>query len=161
MTTVTNESFPEKIWDDIKDFFAKQGPVVKSITAQADALVNEFKNLEESTVGQFLESGIEAIIPASTGLINAVHIALPIVCVDLNWAVNEEGKSDALIITDALAYLAQLKTKDPVLYAGALNTLSTKIGTILSGDKGLTLTTEQSLLLSPIAHNPNIVNTAA
>lgn len=148
-------TFLATLWDKVKTFFHSASDVVHDVVIMADEAVNKIKELEQSQVGQFLEMGIETIIPASTGLINAFKLWLPVVVTDLNWAVKEEGKTDAEKVQDALAYLASIKGTD--IYATQLNSLNALIQKFLSDNQGAGMTIQQALTASQVVHNPELI----
>lgn len=151
----TNENFLEKIWDSVKSFFSGASPVIHEIVTVADNIVNGLKALDSSTVGQFLESGVEALIPASTGLVSAFKLWLPVAVTDLNWAVKEDGKTDAQKVSDAVAYLATIKGTDT--YATQLNSLNALVQKFLSDNQGAGLTIQQALAVSQVNHSPDLI----
>lgn len=142
-----------RFWDWIKSL----SPAGQAIISTADKLVNELKVLEASDAGQFLEGTIEAVVPASTGLVNAFKLWLPVVVTDLNWVVVEEGKTDAQKIADAVAYLKQLKISNPDAYAGQLNTLNALIQKWMSDNQGEGITMPQALAISQINHSSDLL----
>lgn len=152
-------NFLENLWDKVKSLFSKADTLVHTIVTLADELVNKLKDLEESEAGQFLETAIETLIPASTGLINAFRLWLPIVVTDLNWAVQEEGKTSEEKIADAIAYLTKLKVINPDAYAAQLNTINALIQKWLSDNQGAGLNMPQALTITQVNHNPDLVAT--
>lgn len=155
---VSDENFFEKIWDGIKSIFSKGGIFLKMITSAADTYVNAFKNLEQSQIGQFLESAVEGIDPALTPAITLVHNALPKILTDLNLAMTAENLAPADIVNQGLAAINVLKTADPALYAGTLNTINAKVQTIIGDKVGVVIPIAQALLASPAVHNPSFAN---
>ncbi len=149
-------NFLTDLWNKVKSFFHSASPIVHTIVTVADNAVNTIKVLEASNVGQFLESGVEAFIPASTGLINAFKLWLPVLVTDLNWAVKEEGKTDVQKVQDALAYLASIKGTDT--YASQLNSLNALIQKWLSDNQGAGMTIQQALTTSQVVHNPDLIS---
>jgi hypothetical protein len=147
-------NFLETLWNKVKSLFSGADTLVHTIVTTADNLANAIKNLEASQVGQFLEVGLEALIPASTGLINAFKLWLPVVVIDLNWAVKEDGKTDAEKVADAVAYLESIKGTDA--YAAQLNTLNALIQKWLSDNQQGGLTIQQALTISQVNHNPDL-----
>lgn len=148
-------NFLGNLWDKVKSLFHTASSKVHDIVTIADNVANAVKTLEASTVGQFIESGIEALIPASTGLVNAFKLWLPVIVTDLNWAVKEEGKTDAEKVADAVAYLESIKGTD--VYASQLNTLNALIQKWLSDNHGAGLSIQQALTISQVNHNPDLV----
>ena len=148
-------TFLKDLWDKVKSLFHSASPLVHTIVTIADNAVNAIKTAEASQAGQLLESGLEAIIPASTGLINAFKLWLPVIVTNLNWAVKEDGKTDAEKIADALAYLESIKGTDA--YAAQLNTLNALIQKWLSDNQQAGLTIQQALTVSQVNHNPDLV----
>lgn len=148
-------SFLASLWEKVKTFFHGASIAVHSIVDIADKIANAIKTVEASQVGQLLETGLEAFIPASTGLINAFKLWLPKIVTDLNWAVAEEDKTDTQKVADAVAYLASIKGTD--VYAAQLNTLNALIQKWLSDNQGAGITIQQALTVSQIIHNPDLV----
>lgn len=148
-------SFLSGLWEKVKTFFHSASTEVHSIISIADNIVNAIKSVEQSQVGQLIETGLEAFIPASTGLINAFKLWLPKIVIDLNWAVAEEGKTDTQKVADAVAYLASIKGTDA--YAAQLNTINALIQKWLSDNQGVGMTIQQALTVSQVNHNPDLV----
>lgn len=144
-----------KLWDKVKSLFSSASSEVHTIVSIADKIANEIKTLEASQVGQFLEVTLEALIPASTGLVNAFKLWLPVIVTDLNWAVAEEGKTNTQKISDALTYLASIKGTD--VYASQLNTLNALIQKWMSDNQGAGVTIQQALTMAQVVHNPDLV----
>lgn len=145
-----------KLIAGILNIFHKAEPIVDEIVGQADKVVNVIKTLESSQVGQFLIDGVETIIPSSTGLINAFNLWFPKIAGIITTAQVETGKTDAQKVQDLITYLQGLKTNDPVLYAGALNTINTAVQQFLSTNQGVILTIPQSLAIGQVAHDPTL-----
>ena len=146
------------LWDKVKSFFSGASNQVHDIVTIADKIANEIKTLDESTVGQFLTSTIVTIIPAASGLVNAFQLWLPKIVTDLNWAVKEEGKTDAEKVTDAVNYLTSLKASNPDAYASQLNSINALIQKWLSDNQGAGLNIQQALTISQVNHNPSLVS---
>ena len=146
------------LWDKVKSFFSGASGTVHEIVTIADKIANEIKVLDESQVGQFLTVTIETIIPSTTGLINAFQLWLPKIVTDLNWAVQEDGKTDAQKVTDAVNYLSKLKASNPDAYASQLNSINALIQKWLSDNQGAGLNIQQALTISQVNHNPNLIS---
>ncbi|MGZ3750787.1 MAG: hypothetical protein ACXVB0_14690 [Mucilaginibacter sp.] len=151
-------NFLADLWNKVKTFFSGASSEVHTIITIADNVANEIKKLEATDVGQFLEVTIETIIPSSTGLVNAFKLWLPKIVTDLNWAVQEEGKTDAQKISDAVTYLTNLKASNPDAYASQLNSINALIQKWLSDNQGAGLNIQQALTISQVNHNPNLVS---
>lgn len=152
-------NFLIKIWDDIISFFT--GKQIQAIGSRANELVNAFKKLDESTVGQFLETTLQDIYPPATGILDAIHIAIPQILIDLKLVTGaDSGKNNATVILEGLTALNDLKAKDPILYAGTLGTISQKIQTIEAGAIGVALTSDQAAVNAIISHDPEVVKYA-
>ena len=127
----------------------------------AENLLNALKAFDSSVVGQTIESIFEAYIPASTGLINAFRLQLPIWLIDLGWIKNEAGKTLDEQWQDALTYLNSIK--DPKVKATQLAALKslflhffgTNAGATVNGKE---ITIQQMITLSQPTHDPNIVS---
>jgi hypothetical protein len=153
---MSTTNFLSNLWEKVKTFFHGASTQVHSIVDIADKIANAIKLAEASQVGQLLETGLEAFIPASTGLVNAFKLWLPKIVTDLNWAVAENGKTDAQKVQDAVAYLASIKGTDA--YAAQLNTLNALIQKWLSDNQGAGMTIQQALTVSQVNHNPDLVS---
>lgn len=127
----------------------------------AEGLLNALKSFDNSIVGQTVEGLIEQYIPASTGLINAFKIQLPIWLIDLKWIENEATKTLEEQWQDALDYINTIV--DPKVKATQLASLKalflhffgTNTGTLINGKE---LTIQQMIVLSPPTHSPDIVD---
>lgn len=150
------QTFVGKLIAAVVGIFHKAAPIVDEITNIADKFINELKVLEESQAGQFIESTIETIVPASTGLINGIKLWLPEIAGIITAGKVEEGKSDEQKLKDLVNYLSGLKTADPVLYAGALNTLNAAVQQYLATNQGVILPVPQSLAIAPVVHDPSL-----
>jgi len=134
--------------------------VLSPIIAIAETLLNALKDFDSSVVGQTVEGIIEAYIPASTGLINAFKLQLPIWLIDLGWIKNEAGKTLDEQWQDALNYISTIQ--DPKVKAVQLASLKalfmhffgTNTGALVNGKQ---LTIQQMIVLSPPTHDADIV----
>ena len=151
-------AFLSKLWDHVKSLFHNASDTIHDIVTVADKVANEIKNLEESKVGQFLEVTLETVFPASAIVINGFKTWLPKIVTDLNWAVQEDGKTDEQKIADAVAYLAKLKGQNGDAYASQLNTLNALIQKWISDEQGAGLNIQQALTISQVNHNPDLVS---
>lgn len=151
-------AFLSKLWDHVKSLFHNASDTIHDIVTVADKVANEIKNLEESQVGQFLEVTLQTILPVSAPIINGFKLWLPKVVTQLNWAVQEDGKTDEQKIADAVAYLAKLKGDNPDAYAGQLNTLNALIQKWISDEQNAGLNIQQALTISQVNHNPDLVS---
>lgn len=140
----------------VVSIFHKAEPIVDEIVNDANIFVNEFKILEASDVGQFVEVGLETLIPASTGLIEAAKLWLPRVSVLLTNIQSEESKTDEQKVQDLLAYANTLKVNDNVLYAGLMNTLNVAYQQFRANNQGVVLPVSQSLAIAPVSHDPSL-----
>lgn len=151
-------SLISKIWDAIKSFFS--GSEIQAIGSKANDLVNALKKVDESTVGQFVETTVATIYPPASGILDAIHIALKQAVIDLGLVSKDmAGKSNGEVLLGAVATLNDLKAADPTLYSGTLQTLSQKIQTIEAGATGVLLSDDQAAVNAVISHNPNVVET--
>lgn len=151
-------SFLSNMWDHVKSLFHNASGAVHEIITVADKVANTLKNLEASQAGQFLETTLETLVPPSAVIINGIKLWLPKVVTDLNWAVQEDGKTDEQKIADAVAYLAKLKGVNPDAYASQLNTLNALIQKWMSDQQGAGLNIQQALTISQVNHNPDLVS---
>src|ERR1700748_2130521 len=107
----------------------------------AENVLNGIKNFEASAPGQLLESVVEAYIPASTGLINAFNMQLPVWLVELNWIKNETSKSLTEQWEDALSYLNSIS--DQNVKASQYNTLKALFSKFFADNQGVPATIQQ------------------
>lgn len=127
----------------------------------AENLLNGLKTFDESVIGQTVEGLIEQFIPASTGLINAFKLQLPVWLIDLGWIKNEASKTLQEQWQDALNYLNTISdpkvraTQLAALKALFLHFFGTNTGVTINGKE---LTIQQTLILSPPTHDPSIVD---
>lgn len=152
--TTTQKTWIGQLIADIVNIFHKAETVVDDIFKMADDFVNQAKTLESSQIGQFLESGIESLFPASTAIINAVKIWFPQAAAKLagvqGTVASTEGKVQAFI-----DHITSLKESDPTLYAGTLNTLNADLQQLIAGVKDVTtLTPQMSIAGAQVAHDP-------
>lgn len=156
--STTNKTWLGNLIAKVAAWFSTASNDLHDFTVIADNLVNAIKKIEASTVGQFLETTVEILIPASTGLVNAFKLWLPVVVIDLNWALQEEGKTNEQKITDAAAYLIKLKVINPDAYATQANALNALIQKWLGDNSGIGTTIQQALVSAPIVHDPSLLN---
>lgn len=145
-----------KLWDFLRSLTSS--PTVHMVLVTADSLTNELKDLEQSDIGQFLENTVKTIIPGSTGLIYAFDSWLAKTVTVLNWAVEEEGKTDKQKVADAVTYLKQLKIVDIDAYSAQLNSLNALIQKWMSDNQGAGLTMPQALVAAQVIHNPDLLH---
>ena len=153
-------NFLSNLFKAIFAWISKAEHVLQPVISIAETLLNALKTFDQSALGQTVEGIIEAYIPASTGLINAFKLQLPIWLIDLGWIKNEAGKTLEQQWQDALTYLATIKdpnvkaTQLAALKALFLHFFGTNTGALVDG-KALTI--QQMIVLSPPTHDPNIV----
>lgn len=146
------------LFQKIVSIFHSAEDVEKVIFTAADNFVNVVKNLETSQIGQFLETGIEAAFPQFAGLVGAIHLWLPKVA-GLMAGVQGTIVSDEAKVEAFLAHLATLKANEPILYAGALNTLNAATQQLLATNTGVTsLTPPMSLASAQVVHDEKLGN---
>lgn len=143
---------------EIVGLFHKAENVVDDIFKTADDFVNRVKVLGGSQIGQFLESGIETVFPASTAVINAVKVWFPQAAAKLagvqGTVASDEGKVQAFI-----DHINNLKESDGTLYAGTLNTLNADLQQLIAGVKDVTtLTPQMSIAGAQVAHDPTLAS---
>jgi Cu2+-containing amine oxidase len=142
----------------VVSIFHKAEPIVDDITNIANKLVNGIKAFKAAhpELVQDIEILIETVIPASTGLINAVKLAFPKAAAVIANVTTEESKTDQEKYQDLINYLTSLKTNDAVLYAGALNTINAWFQQFIASNQGVNLPVSQSLAIAPIVHDPTL-----
>lgn len=125
----------------------------------AENVLNGLKSFDDSIVGATVEGIIEQFIPASTGLISAFKLQLPVWIIELNWIKAEQGKTLEEQWKDALAYLATIS--DPKTKAVQLAGLKALFLHFFGSNAGVTvngkeLTIQQMIVLSPPTHQPDM-----
>jgi hypothetical protein len=153
---------------DIANFFKKlvgwiekAEEKLKPVLDVAENLLNQLKNFEASPAGQTVEALIEAWVPASTGLINAVKLQLPVWLKDLGWVKDEVGKSLDQQWQDALSYLNGIA--DHNVKATQLNALKSLLTHFIATNTGVTVnekefTIQQAMVLAQPSHDPSIID---
>lgn len=127
----------------------------------AEDLLNGLKKFDASVPGQTIEAIVEQYIPASTGLINAFKLQLPVWLIDLGWIKNEAGKSLQEQWQDALNYLNGII--DPKVKATQLAALKALFLHFFGANTGVNVdgkefTIQQAIVLSQPTHSPDIVD---
>lgn len=140
----------------IAAFFAGATNAAHDFAVVADNLANAIKTAEASTLGQLFETGLEMLIPASTGLVDAFKLYWPKLLVTLNLAVQETGKTDEQIIIDGAAALAKMKGIDPNAFAVVMTGISAHVKQWFMDNTGSGGTIQQSILTQVIAHDPTL-----
>lgn len=144
MSIITSiSSLFHKVLTWIKGAEDKLHPAIKI----AEDLVNALKSPQAETV----EAIIETIVPASTGLINAVKLLLPSILEKLKWVDTEVTKDLNSQWDDAIKYLESLKGTDE--YAVQLNSLKALLTKFFAQNAGQDLTIQQALVLSQPTHD--------
>ncbi len=140
----------------IQEFITKEEKTLKPYLQIADNLVNFIKNMTSTPEGKFVITTIETVVPSSTKLLDALILQLPIWVVDLNWTINEIGKTPEEQFSDGVAYLKTIK--DPDVYAVQLNSLKALITKFFANNNAALLTIQQSLILAQPDHSANSKN---
>lgn len=125
----------------------------------AENVLNGLKSFDSSIIGQTVEGIIEEFVPASTGLINAFKLQLPVWIIELNWIKGESGKTLEQQWQDALNYLASIT--DPKTKAVQLAGLKALFLHFFGSNMGVTvnnkeLTIQQMIVLSPPTHDASM-----
>ena len=149
-----------KILAKVASYFGNASNEIHDVAVISTNVVNAIKNAEQSNIGQLVETGLEMVIPASSGLINAFKLWLPVVLKDLNWVVGETNLNLTLpdlqnYLSAAASYLSTIKGTD--VYAAQLNSLNALVQKWFSDQRGLGLTMPQALLTPQAVYNPNLV----
>jgi hypothetical protein len=121
----------------------------------AETVLNALKSFDNSIIGQTVESIIEAAIPASTGLIEAFKIQLPIWLIDLNLIKNDGNKTLTEQWEDILTYLNSIS--DPDVKASQYNTLKALFLKFFGTNSGEVVSIQQALMLAQPTHGDNIL----
>ncbi len=117
----------------------------------AEDLLNGLKSFDESATGQLVETIIEATIPASTGLIDAFKLQLPLWLKELNLIKGEFDKSLTEQWEDVLTYLNSIQ--DPDVKAAQYNTLKALFSKFVAVNTGNPATIQQMLTLGQPTHS--------
>lgn len=146
----------------LSDLFHKIGDWLKGAEKElatpikiAEDVLNGLKSFDGSVIGQTLETAIETWIPASTGLINAFKLQLPIWLQELNWLSAETGKTLDEQWQDALTYLSTIKDAD--VYASQYNTLKALFIKFFGTNAGSVVNIQQALTLGQPTHDASIL----
>lgn len=124
---------------------------LKPVLTIAENVLNALKAFDASAAGQTVESLIEAAIPASTGLINAFKLQLPVWLIKLNWITSEDGKTLDQQWADAQAYLNTLKGGSE--YAVQLNSLKALFTEFFGSNGTDVVNIQQALVLAQPSHD--------
>lgn len=142
----------ESIWNSIKNFLSNLTHAVHDYASIANNIVNALKTLEQSQVGQFIETTLETLIPASTGLVNAFKLELPNIFKILELVTDETSKTSEQIVADGVAALQALKVSNPKLYALKTAGLATFTSEFFTNNNGEQATFGQLLALGQSVH---------
>lgn len=145
------EGFLGKEWHQFITWLEGEEEKLKPIITIAENVLNAIKSFEASPEGQALEAVIESVIPASTGLINAFKLQLPVWLVQLKWIEDEDSKTLDEQWADAQAYLATIV--DPQVYAVQLAALKSLFSTFFANNAGVSLNIQQGIVLSQPTHS--------
>lgn len=159
--TMNVENFLSNLFKEIWNWITVAEKALAPTITIAENLLNALKKFDDSVIGQTVEGIIEQYIPASTGLINAFKLQLPVWLIDLKWVENEAGKTLEQQWQDALNYLNTIQ--DPKVKATQLSALKalflhffgTNTGTLINGKE---LTIQQMIVLAPPSHDASIVS---
>lgn len=124
---------------------------LKPVLTIAEDVLNALKAFNASVVGQTVESIIETAIPASTGLIDAFKLQLPVWLIKLNWITNEDNKTLDEQWADALTYLNTLKGGSE--YAVQLNSLKALFTEFFGSNGTDVVNIQQALTLAQASHD--------
>lgn len=136
--------------------------VLSPMLTIAENLLNALKTFEATPLGQTVEGIIETFIPASTGLINAFKLQLPVWLIDLKWIQDEANKTLDQQWQDALIHLNSIN--DPNVRATQLVALKslfthffvTNSTEVVSPTTPFTI--NHAILLSVPSHDTTIVD---
>lgn len=150
--------FLAKEFHDVVTWIESEEQKIKPVITIAENVLNGLKTFDASIVGQTLEGVLEVTIPASTGIIDAFKLQLPVWLIELKWIENEGNKTLQQQWEDAKVYL---DTLSPDVFAVQYNTLKalfTKffgVNTLDANnpDVGANLNIQQSLLLAQPSHD--------
>lgn len=155
------ETFLSDLFQKIVSWLKGAEKALSPVISIAENLLNALKKFDESVVGQTVEGLIEQYIPASTGLINAFKLQLPIWLQQLNWIETESSKSIEEQWQDALKYINSISDAD--VKATQLNSLKALFIKFFGANSEnvinatTPLTIQHALVLAQPSHDPNIV----
>ena len=145
------ETFVSNLFSKILNWIKGAEAKLKPVLDIAENILNALKTFDASALGQTVEGLIETVIPASTGLINAFKLQLPVWLIKLNWITNEDNKTFDQQWTDALAYLDTLKGGSE--YAVQLNSLKALFTEFFAGNGKDVVNIQQALTLAQAHHD--------
>lgn len=118
--------------------------------ALAENALNAIKSFEVTPEGETIEAILEAVIPASTGLVVAFNNQLPVWLADLGLIDAEAGKNLSAQVSDAVS-VVKSKTDSNVVSVilGGLKSLFT---TWFADNLGTPITIQQAQTLSQPTH---------
>lgn len=149
------ENFLVNIFKKLIEWITGAEKALKPVITIAENVLNGIKNFDGSVEGASIESLIEQLIPASTGLIDAFKIQLPVWLTQLNWIKDEANKTLDEQWADAQAYLNSIIDKDvKATQLAALKALFTKF---FGSDGEHVVNIQQAITLSQVTHDPDKV----
>ncbi len=135
--------FFKKVLDWITGAEEKLKPILK--------IAEDVLNALKSPAAQSIEAIIESVVPASTGLIEAFKLQLPVWLVQLKWIEDEAGKTLDQQWQDALNYLNSIPDKD--VRAAQLATLKALFTKFFGSDGEHVVNIQQAITLSQPSHD--------
>lgn len=145
------ELFIGKEWHQFTAWLQAEETKLKPVITIAENVLNGIKDFEISPEGQALEGLLETLIPASTGLVEAFNLQLPVWLVQLKWIENEDNKTLSEQWADAQAYLATII--DPHVYATQFASLKALFTVFFGGDGTNVVNIQQAITLSQPSHS--------
>lgn len=132
------------------DWITKAEKKLAPAISIAETLLNALKAFDSSIAGQTIETLIEIAIPASTGLINAFKLQLPVWLIELNLIKHETDKSLTEQWEDVQTYLNSIS--DPDIKASQYNTFKALFLKFFGTNMGESVTIQQALTLGQSTH---------
>jgi hypothetical protein len=111
-----------------------------------------------SPQAQLLLDEIEMVVPASTGLVEALKLQVPVIVNKVHTVSTVLGTSGEQQAMESLASLALIAKSDPDLFATKVDGIVALVIKFISDNQGLGATIQQVLPMPQIVHNPDLVN---
>lgn len=149
------EQWLGKEWHQFVTWLKGAENTLKPVLSIAENVLNGLKTFVASPVGLTLESLVETLIPASTGLVEAFNLQLPVWLVQLKWIEAEDDKTLSEQWSDAQAYLNSIT--DPKVYATQLASLKALFTAFFAGDGENAVNIQQAIVLSQPSHTMDTI----
>lgn len=147
-----------RLFTKVAAFFSGLDDKVHDATLIANNVGNAIVKAINSPEGQLLTLGLEMAVPAATGLMDGIKLALPVIITKVNSAATETSKTGEQQLLDGLHYLAIIRENDPDLFAAKMNSIVALVAKFFSDNQGLGASIQQILTTTQIVHNPQILD---